>query len=109
MQRTSLSCQLFWNVLQAPACSAWDLSEKITWQPTVQGGCRGAEVSARTADQVAEAGKRTADQAGEVTRELTDQTGNLIQQGLRVVQGTTDAAPRCRGKWRGSRPRARPS
>ena len=28
----------------------------------------------------------------EVTRELTDQTGNLIQQSLRVVQGTTDAA-----------------
>ena len=51
-----------------------------------------AEVSARTVDQVAEAGRRTAEQAGEVTRELTDQTGNLIQQGLRVVQGTTDAA-----------------
>jgi hypothetical protein len=51
-----------------------------------------AEVSARTADQVAEAGRRTAEQAGEVTRELTDRTGNLIQQSLRVVQGTTDAA-----------------
>ena len=51
-----------------------------------------AEVSARTVDQVAEAGRRTAEQAGEVTRELTDQSGNLIQQGLRVVQGTTEAA-----------------
>ena len=73
-----------------------------------------AEVSARTADQVAEAGKRTADQAAEVgrrttvrvaqvgeraveqtaevTRELTDRTGDMIQQGLRVVQGTADAA-----------------
>ena len=38
-----------------------------------------------------EAGRRTAEQTAEVTRELTDRTGNLIQQGLRVVQGTTDA------------------
>jgi hypothetical protein len=50
------------------------------------------EISARTVDQVAEAGRRTAEQAGEVTRELTDRAGNLIQQGLRVVQGTTEAA-----------------
>ena len=72
------------------------------------------EVSARTADQVAEIGKHAADQAAEVgkrttvrvaqvgeraveqtaevTRELTDRTGNLIQQGLHLVQGTTDAA-----------------
>jgi len=51
-----------------------------------------AQVGARTVEQVAEAGRRTADQAGEITRELTDRTGNLIQQSLRVVQGTTDAA-----------------
>ena len=45
-----------------------------------------------TVDRVAEVGKRTVEQTAEVTRELTDRTGNLIQQGLRVVQGTTDAA-----------------
>ena len=50
------------------------------------------DVGKRTADQVAEARKRTAEQAAEVTRELTDRTGNLIQQSLRVVQGTTEAA-----------------
>ena len=50
-----------------------------------------AETSAHTADQVAEVGKRAVEQTAEVTRELADRTGNMVQQGLQVVQGTTDA------------------
>ena len=53
-------------------------------------GCGGRQAHATVRGR-AEVGKRAVEQTAEVTRELTDRTGNLIQQGLRVVQGTTDA------------------
>ena len=51
-----------------------------------------AEVGKRTTIRIAQVGERAVEQTAEVMREVTDRTGKVIQQGLPVIQGTSDVA-----------------